>query len=133
MFNVLRWWRKLKTKWATEQSKKHREFLNTVKSAFVTQLTAHEFSIMEGITKQSFILKRDDRKIIAIFVDETTCKQILMNCVTPVESVPTILTTIKNTEEPIGHVDDIPVYISQLMSKAPVFVVGEITWQLRKV
>lgn len=90
-----------------------------------------EVDLIDAYAKQSHILARDNRAIIAIFMREDVYRAILEKCIKPKEGVAGIFTTMKATNEPIGFFGEIPIYLSSLMTQAPIFVSGEINWKLR--
>jgi hypothetical protein len=110
-----------------------RQLIESVKFTFIKQLLNKEPILLEAIAKQSSIMQNNGRETIAVFVSEDTCKHILEQCVEPVESVDDIIQTFKTTGESLGSIGEVPVYLSSLMNRAPIFVVGEISWQLRDV
>jgi len=113
-----------------EKYKVHTEFMDRVRTSFTSGFMKDP-TLIDAYSKQSRILqKSDNRTVIAVFVDEGTYIQVLKSCINPIDKVDTIVTTVKATGEPIGAIGDIPMYLSSLMSKAPVFVVGEIRWEL---
>ena len=131
MFNMFKWWEHYQTRKFAIRYKQHREFLNKVKDTFTNQLLAREQVLINAYAKQSHILAASNRAVIAVFIREDVYKDILLRCITPKNSVQDIIDTMKNTQEPIGFFGDVPIYLSDLMTQSPIFVVGEITWTLQ--
>ena len=133
MFNLIgRYFKNIFNKIFEAQYKKQHEFLDSIKNTFNTHLISKEYSILEGIVKQSKILRSNDRDVIAIFITIPTYRDILKRCVVPNNTVENIININLLLAAPVGNIGEIPIYVSPLMKQAPVFVVGEIKWELHK-
>lgn len=117
-----------KAKWGREQLKKHRKFLDEIRTQFVAHLLKKEPTLVDAFSKQTRIL--NGRKVITICITEKLYRTLLQKFVTPIDVIDDIVDTIKVTGEPVGYWVDIPIYMNHLLQKAPIFVVGEITWEL---
>jgi len=114
-------------KWYAEQ----RSLIDTIRKSFINHLLAKEPDIIEAIAKQSRVMGENRRAVIAIFISEAAYVNILRKIVEPSEKVSETVNVIKLLQEPVGYLGALPIYLSGLLSKAPIFVVGEISWQLR--
>jgi hypothetical protein len=88
--------------------------------------------LMDAYTKQSQILKNNERKIIAILITENTFDSLFNRIsITEPETKATIRAALVFSGKPVGFLTDIPIHISKIMKRAPIFVIGEITWELK--
>lgn len=126
-----RTFRRWKAKLVRDQLKKHRKFLDEVREKFVDHLFGKEPTLIDAFAKQIRILK--DRRIIAVFMTEDLYRSLLQKFVQPTSVIDDIVSTVKSTGEPVGFIGNIPIYINTLLEKAPIFVVGEIKWELAHV
>ena len=88
--------------------------------------------IMDGYAKQSNILYGNGRKVIAIFITKDLFDILLEKSILDKESRIAVRDALIYSGKPIGHLSEIPIYISSIMTKSNLFVVGEITWELKK-
>jgi len=103
--------------------------LNEVRTQFIDHILKKEPTLIDAIAKQVRIL--NGRKIVAIFITEDFYRELLNKFMFPPEAIEGVVGTIKATGEPVGFWSGVPVYVSMLMEKAPIFVVGEIKWELK--
>lgn len=89
--------------------------------------------ILEAIAKQMRILNVNKRKSIAIFVSDRLFWSILEDSFKDAkdEELKELYALVHEFEIPICWLGELPVYLSQKMTTAPVFVAGEIKWEIR--
>ena len=88
--------------------------------------------IFAAIARQREILLNNDRKSLAIFLSQETFKSLLYNAVDTknTQHIESLYSLMKNLGTPVGFLGDLPIYVSEVLTDAPVQVVGSITWEI---
>ncbi len=110
---------------------KTEEFLSQLREAVVSQILNDQPQLFDAIAKQRIILSNQDREPVAIFLNKDTFKALLHNALDGKQpnEVEDLYDAIKGLDMPIGHLGELPIYVSELLLKAPVFVAGGIQWE----
>jgi len=110
---------------------KTEEFLSQLKEAVVNQILNGQPQLFDAIAKQRIILDNQNREPVAIFLNKDTFKALLHNALDGKQpnEVDDLYDAIKGLDMPIGHLGVLPIYVSELLLKAPVFVAGGIRWE----
>lgn len=89
-----------------------------------------DIKTFDAIAKQKVILNDRNRDAIAIFLSTKQFKKILTSMLmdTPQNTVDNLCNTLIKLNVPVGFIGDLPLYVSELLTDAPVFVVGSIHW-----
>lgn len=116
---------------ADNSLEKTEEFLSQLKEAVVNQILNGQPQLFDAIAKQRIILDNQDREPVAIFLNKDTFKALLHNALDGKQpnEVEDLYDAIKGLDMPIGHLGVLPIYVSELLLKAPVFVAGGIRWE----
>ena len=115
----------------TNSLEKTEEFLSQLKEAVVDQILNGQPQLFDAIAKQRIILDNQNREPVAIFLNKDTFKALLHNALDGKQpnEVEDLYDAIKGLDMPIGHLGALPIYVSELLLKAPVFVAGGIRWE----
>jgi len=111
---------------------KTEEFLLQLREAVVSQILNDQPQLFDAIAKQRIILANQDREPVAIFLNKDTFKALLHNALDGKQpnEVEDLYNAIKGLDMPIGRLGELPIYVSGLLLKAPVFVAGGISWKI---
>lgn len=110
------------------------EFLTSLKKAIVDQILNNQPQLFAAIAKQRMILANQEREPVAIFLNVSTFKALLCKTLSKdnLDEVDNLYDAIRGLDMPIGHLGVLPIYVTELLVKAPVFVAGGINWSLNK-
>lgn len=110
------------------------EFLTSLRKAIVDQILNNQPQLFAAIAKQRTILANQEREPVAIFLSVDTFKMLLRKTLSEdnLEEVDSLYDAIQGLDMPIGHLGILPIYVSELLVKAPIFVAGGITWAFNK-
>lgn len=114
------------------------EFLTSLRKAITDQIINNQHQLFAAIAKQRTILANQEREPVAIFLSVDTFKMLLRNTLRNtlsednLEEVDSLYDAIQGLDMPIGHLGILPIYVSELLVKAPIFVAGGITWSFNK-
>jgi len=108
-----------------------KELIKNIRETIVSQLLNNHIALFSAIAKQKVILNSQQRTGIAIFISPATFKELLGNSTGYAkEQVETVYEVMRDLHPPVGFLGELPIYISELLVDAPVFVVGGISWSL---
>lgn len=107
------------------------EFLALLREAIVDQILNNQPQLFDAIAKQRIILHNQNREPVAIFLSVDTFKMLVRQTLSEdnIEEVDSLYDAIQGTDMPIGHLGLLPIYVSELLAEAPVFVAGGISWK----
>lgn len=110
------------------------EFLTSLRKAIVDQILNNQPQLFDAIAKQRMILANQEREPVAIFLSVNTFKMLLRKTLNEdnLKDVDSLYDAIQGLDMPIGHLGDLPIYVTELLEKAPIFVAGGITWSFNK-
>ena len=110
------------------------EFLTSLRKAVVDQILNNQPQLFAAIAKQRTILANQEREPVAIFLSVDTFKALLSKTLSEdnLNEVDNLYDAIQGLDMPIGHLGILPIYVTELLKKAPVFVAGGINWSLNK-
>lgn len=116
----------------TDPLKATEEFLSNLREAIVNQILNHQPQLFDAIAKQRIILANQQRAPVAIFLNVTTFKGLLSNALSndQLNEVESLYEAIQGLDMPVGHLGDLPIYVTELLVAAPVFVAGGISWKI---
>jgi len=118
---------------ADSEFKQSQEFIQNIRGTVLNQLLNNHTKLFSAIAKQKQILNDQNRAAIAIFITPQIFKELInVNNTNSPEQIDQLYGAIKGLEIPVGFLGDLPIYISELLINAPVFVVGSITWSFDK-
>lgn len=101
--------------------------LYNMRDALQQQLLNREILFFNAIATQKSILNKHGRKAIAIFFSVATFKEILSRTFDDTQKIPA-LDVLVQLQLPVAYLGELPVYVSELLTTAPVFVAGGINW-----
>lgn len=106
--------------------------LQSLRTAITSYLLSDGVSVFSAIARQKEILNAANRKAVAIFVSSKMFREILVNTFQDHDSpyIDGIVETFTSLEMPVAYLGELPVYVSARLQKAPVYVCGEITWEM---
>ena len=106
------------------------EFLTSLREAIVDQILNNQPQLFDAIAKQRIILANQEREPVAIFLSVNTFKVLLRKTLSAdhLDEVDSLYDAIQGLDMPIGHLGVLPIYVTELLVKAPVFVAGGINW-----
>ena len=110
------------------------EFLTSLRKAVVDQILNNQPQLFAAIAKQRTILANQEREPVAIFLSVDTFKALLRKTLSEdnLDEVESLYDAIQGLDMPIGHLGIFPIYVTELLTEAPVFVAGGINWSLNK-
>lgn len=110
------------------------EFLTSLRKAITDQIINYQPQLFAAIAKQRTILASQEREPVAIFLSVDTFKMLLRNTLSEdnLEEVDSLYDAIQGLDMPIGHLGILPIYVTELLEKAPIFVAGGITWHFER-
>lgn len=112
------------------------EFLSDLREVVVDQILNNQPQLFDAIAKQRVILANQEREPVAIFLGVDQFKKLLrvsLNSDDHLKEVDDLYDAIRGLDIPVGHLGVLPIYVSDLLVKAPVFVAGGISWSFDKV
>lgn len=113
-----------------EQSQK---LIRKIREAVLSQILNNHAELLGGIAKQKQILKQHGRNSIAIFISEKMFKELMLGVDGyKAPQVDELYEIMRDLRTPVGFMGDLPIYISELLTQAPVFVVGSFTWSFER-
>jgi len=122
-----------KNKPAESTLKDAEQIISTVQKTVVEQLCGNNHvDLFNAIAQQKIILNKHNRKSIAIFITPDTLKDLLNTAQitkTPADLI-NLYKIIKDFRIPVGYLGDLPIYLSEQLTDAPVFVAGDFKWEL---
>jgi len=106
------------------------EFLSGLREVIVDQILNNQPRLFDAIAKQRIILANQERDPVAIFLSPETFKILLRNVLDNehLDEVESLYDAIHGLDMPIGHLGVLPIYVTELLTAAPVFVAGGIKW-----
>ncbi len=109
------------------------ELLTNLRKAIVDQILNNQPQLFDAIAKQRIILANQEREPVAIFLNVETFKMLLRNTLSKdnANEVDSLYDAIHGLDMPVGHLGLLPIYVSELLVKAPVFIAGGISWSLK--
>lgn len=111
------------------------EFLSDLRKTVVDQILNNRPQLFDAIAKQRVILANQERAPVAIFLSPSTFKELLrtaLNKGEDINEIESLYEVIRELDIPVGHLGVLPIYASELLVDAPVFVAGGISWSLEK-
>ncbi|MCK4821174.1 hypothetical protein KA005_35745 [bacterium] len=110
------------------------EFLSDLRETIVDQILNNQPQLFDAIAKQRVILANQKREPVAIFLNPEIFKELLRNALSDnhLDEVESLYDAIRGLDMPIGHLGILPIYVTELLIEAPVFVAGGITWSFSK-
>lgn len=107
------------------------EFLTSLREAVVDQILNNQPQLFDAIAKQRVILSNQEREPVAIFLSVDTFKLLVRQTLSEenLDEVDSLYDAIQGLDMPIGHLGLLPIYVSELLAEAPVFVAGGISWK----
>ena len=109
-----------------DQSK---QLVGQIREVVQSQLLNNHPKLFQAIAKQKVILNEQRRESIAIFLSSNMFKELMQNAdAYSDEQIEILYETMRDLRMPVGFLGELPIYISELMLDAPVFVVGAISW-----
>ena len=108
------------------------EFLSNIRKAVVDQILNNQPQLFDAIAKQRVILANQKRDPVAIFLNPEIFKELLRASLggEHLDEVESLYEAIHGLDMPIGHLGVLPIYVTELLVEAPVFVAGGISWSL---
>ncbi|KKK93009.1 hypothetical protein LCGC14_2697180 [marine sediment metagenome] len=108
------------------------EFLTNLREAVVDQILNNQPQLFDAIAKQRVILANQEREPVAIFLSVDTFKMLVRKTLSAdhLNEVDSLYDAIQGLDMPIGHLGVLPIYVSELLVKAPVFIAGGIRWKI---
>ena len=106
----------------------------SIKNSIVLYEILHKHTkLFDAIAKQKKILNLQERKCISIFISKDMFMELISNAAvydhTQLDSLYPIM---RDLGTPVGFLGNLPIYLSDLLDEAPVFVVGAISWSFEK-
>ncbi len=120
---------KTKTKTGDSDFQETQAIIGQIRSTIQDQVLNHHVKLFNGIAKQKMVLNDQGRTSIAIFISPDMFKD-LIAVATSDDQAETLYEIMLGLRTPVGFLGDLPIYISELLTDAPVFVVGGIRWEL---
>ena len=111
------------------------EFLTSLREAIVDQILNNQPQLFDAIAKQRIILANQEREPVAIFLSVSTFKMLLRATLSDGNDddsteVDSLYDAMQGLDIPIGHLGVLPVYVTELLINAPIFVSGGIRWKI---
>ncbi len=108
------------------------EFLSNIREVIVDQILNKQPRLFEAIAKQRIILANQEREPVAIFLNPEIFKELLRNSLNSghLDEVENLYEAIRELDMPIGHLGELPIYVTERLKRAPVFIAGGINWSL---
>lgn len=110
------------------------EFLTDLRETVVNQILNHQPQLFDAIAKQRIILANQDRAPVAIFLSPKIFKELLQKALgdDQFDEIDNLYEAIQGLDMPIGHLGELPIYVSELLVTAPVFIAGGISWSFER-
>ncbi len=117
------------------------KLLIDLREAVVNQILNHQPQLFDAIAKQRIILANQKRAPVAIFLSVEPFKGLLLNALSgayhpsneQLDKVESLYEAIQGLDMPIGHLGDLPIYVTELLVDAPVFIAGGISWKIENI
>jgi hypothetical protein len=106
------------------------KLIQDIREAITSHILNDNVEIFNAIAKQKIILNTNKRGAIAIFLSTDQLKVILTKILINPDNIENLVTTLSDLNVPIAFIGNLPVYVSALLTDAPVFVVGGIKWDI---
>lgn len=123
---------KKNTSTSTSVSDEFREtqvIIQQIRDIILYQILNNHTKLFDAIAKQKKILNIQERKCISIFISKDMFIELIINSAAyDSDQVDTLYNIMRDLGTPVGFLGDLPIYLSDLLDDAPVFVVGEISW-----
>jgi len=100
-----------------------------IREAVTSHILTENVSVFNAIAKQKIILNTNKRNAIAIFLSDTQFRDILNELLGTTDHTDALVETLITLNVPVAFIGDLPVYVSALLTEAPVFVAGGIKWE----
>jgi hypothetical protein len=117
---------------ANESSLKDTEvILRHIREQVTSHILNDNTRLFNAIAKQKMILNEKNRSAVAIFISEAEFNFILQDIVNgDLNYISELHNSLVALNVPIGYLGELPIYVSRLLTEAPIFVVGSIKWCL---
>lgn len=108
------------------------EFLSDLREAIVNQILNNQPQLFDAIAKQRIILANQEREPVAIFLNPEIFKELLRNALGDghLDEIENLYDAVHGLDIPIGHLGVLPIYVTELLTAAPIFVAGGINWNI---
>ncbi len=119
------------------------KFLTDLREAVVNQILNNQPQLFDAIAKQRIILSNQKRDPVAIFLNIDTFKALLYTILNAdkgdkvdrtdkkiLNEVDSLYDAMQGLDMPVGHLGVLPIYVTELLVEAPVFVAGGIRWKI---
>lgn len=106
------------------------KLIQDIREEITSHILNNNVEVFNAIAKQKIILHTNKRTAIAIFLSTEQLKAILTKILANPDHIENLVMTLSNLNVPIAFIGDLPVYVSALLTDAPVFVVGGIKWDI---
>jgi len=112
--------------------KETEEFLSKIREAVVDQVLNKQPRLFDAIAKQRMILANQEREPVAIFLNPEIFKELLRNSLNNehLDEVDSLYEAMHELDMPIGYLGELPMYVTELLKNAPVFIAGGINWEI---
>jgi len=108
-----------------------KQLVGQIREIVQSQLLNNHPRLFQAIAKQKMILNEQNRSSIAIFLSPKIFKELMVNENSySGEQIELLYESMRDLRMPVGFLGDLPIYISELMTDSPVFVVGSISWEM---
>lgn len=105
--------------------------IRQIRKTILDQVLNHNAKLFAGIAKQKIVLNDQGRPCIAIFLSPDMFKELLFQAnAGDTDQIEKLYAIMLDLGAPVGFLGDLPIYISEFLTDAPVFVVGGIRWEL---
>ena len=108
------------------------EFLSNIREAVIDQILNNQPQLFAAIAKQRIILADQEREPVAIFLNKSIFKQLLCESLGTdhQDEVDDLYDAMHGLDMPVGHLGALPIYVTELLKQAPIFVAGGIQWTM---
>ena len=106
------------------------KLISDIREAITNYILTTDVVLFNAIAKQKTILNDHNRIAIAIFLSASQFKDLLTAVLGSSEHTDDVYNSLKELNIPIGFMGDLPIYVSELLTEAPVFVAGGIQWTM---
>jgi len=117
----------------TDEFRETQVIIQQIRDIVLYQILNKHTKLFDAIAKQKKILNLQERKCIAIFISKDMFMELISNAAvydhTQLDSLYPIM---RDLGTPVGFLGNLPIYLSDLLDEAPVFVVGAISWSFEK-
>lgn len=105
------------------------KIIKQIRDTIQSQILNNHVELLAAISKQKIVLHNQDRRDVAIFLSPAMFKELLKNGLSNSAQVDALYDVMTALQVPVGFLGDLPIYISEKLTRAPVFVVGDISWR----